>query len=219
MKTIPLTKGKVAIISDEDFAWASQFKWYASKTHNSFYAARQIDKNGKRKVIHLHRLVAKATEEEVDHINGNSLDNRRENLRLVTHSQNLMNQKKQSRKTSSKFKGVYRDADTGAWVVQIKERGRVRSIHGIENEAIAAAIYDLLALDRFGEFARVNLLETKELIKRWNTRRLVKTIPKRTPVQKECAFCDAPWDEKKNRCKNCGGGICRPFKSKKARKL
>ncbi|MES2766489.1 MAG: HNH endonuclease, partial [Bacteroidota bacterium] len=73
----------------------------------------------------------KAAEEEVDHINGDTLDNRRENLRLVTHQQNLFNQRAQEG-CSSKYRGVYKSSTTAGWTVQIKHNGRVRTIHGIE---------------------------------------------------------------------------------------
>jgi len=108
-----------------------------------------------------------ATEYDVDHINGDSLDNRRCNLRFVTHQQNLMNQAPQSG-CSSKYKGVYLNKKLNSWVVQIKYRGRMRSITGIQNEKIADMIYDLLALDRFKEFAKFNF---PEMVKEaWNKR-------------------------------------------------
>lgn len=165
-KLIPLSKGLFAIVSEEDYAYLSQFKWYASQTKNRHYAARGIDRKGIRKVIHMHRVIMRAEGQEVDHINGDTLDNRRENLRLVEHHQNLKNQRAQ-RRGASIYRGVYMDQETRMWVVQIKDRGRVRTVHGIEDEQIAAAVYDLLALDRFKEYARFNL---PDLIAAWNRR-------------------------------------------------
>lgn len=161
MKEIVLTKGKRALVSDEDYEYLSQWKWYASQTGNKFYAARSEDRNGVRKVIYMHREIMKATEEDVDHIDGDGLNNVRENLRFAEHHQNLKNQRKQDRETSSRYKGVYLDKGTQTWNVQIKDRSRVRVVHGIESEDIAAQIYDLLAIDRFGEYANLNFPDSR----------------------------------------------------------
>lgn len=167
VKKIELTRGKYALVSNKDYEYFSQFKWYASRHRNKYYAARTEKINGKSKAIYMHREILKASDEHVDHIDGDSLNNVRENLRLVEPHQNLRNQKTQTRYKSSKFKGVYMDKELNTFVVQIKDRGRMRNITGIENEKIAGFIYDLLALDRFKEYARFNFPNE---IAAWNTR-------------------------------------------------
>lgn len=166
-KFIELTKEKRVKVSNEDYDYLVQFKWYASQTNNKYYAARGINKNGKTKVLYMHRVIMKAEGQDIDHRDGNTLNNLRSNLRFAKHHQNLQNQKAQKNRSSG-YKGVYLDKKLKTWVVQIKDRGHMRVIGGIENESIAGFIYDLLALDRFKEFAKFNF---PEAILAWNTRR------------------------------------------------
>lgn len=99
MKKIPLTKGQFAIVDDEDYEWLSQFKWYAAwkEKQRCFYARRNSKmKNGKSYMIYMAREILDLKHDdkrEGDHIDHNTLDNRRVNLRAVTHQQNIWNQK------------------------------------------------------------------------------------------------------------------------------
>lgn len=95
MKTIQLTQGQVALVDDDDYEWLSQYKWYArwDKYTKSYYAAR-AEYFPIRKTVYMAREVAKTPKGMIcDHINHDTLDNRKENLRNVTNSQNLMNRK------------------------------------------------------------------------------------------------------------------------------
>jgi hypothetical protein len=105
MKFIQLTQGKQAIVDDEDFELLSQFKWYAMKSGHNVYAARG---GGKRRMELLHRLILGVTDSkiEVDHINGDGLDNRRSNLRVATHADNQHNPGTPTNNTSG-YKGVH----------------------------------------------------------------------------------------------------------------
>ncbi len=97
MKEVPLTKGFVALVSDEDFEAVAKFKWHASKESRGkkHYAVRFEQREGKRKKIRMHRFVVELRGETipegmvVDHVNANSLDNRRENLEVVTQRENM----------------------------------------------------------------------------------------------------------------------------------
>ena len=98
MKTIPLTKGKVAIVDDEDFDYLNQWKWFIKKKSEILiYAARWIrHKNGKRTNCYMHQLLhkiplSKRFKYRVSHKNLNGLDNRRSNLKNVTKKENLEN--------------------------------------------------------------------------------------------------------------------------------
>jgi hypothetical protein len=90
----------------------------------------------------------------VDHINGNTLDNRRENLRSVTHAQNLMNQKL-SRANKSGFKGVSMDRSSGKWRAHITKDGIVRQLGYFPTPELAHEAYCTAAAIFHGEFARV----------------------------------------------------------------
>lgn len=108
MKLMPLTQGKSAIVDDVDYPALSEYSWCVKKCGGLQYAARGIKTGGIQKTILMHRIILDARADvEVDHINGNGLDNRRCNLRLVNSSQNHFNQRKQHKQTSSKYKGVY----------------------------------------------------------------------------------------------------------------
>lgn len=90
MKKINLTKGKFALVDDRDYEWLNQYKWLATNR----YAARAtyVTGNGKQTWIFMHKLIANAPKNmEVDHINHNTFDNRRKNLRVATHQQNSFN--------------------------------------------------------------------------------------------------------------------------------
>jgi len=109
MAEIQLSQGKIVLIDDVDFAWLNQYKWYAGKHGNTLCAMRNIQRGGKRTTQRMHRLILQPLEnEDIDHKNRNGLDNRRENLRICTNSENMANQKRQpSLKKVSGFKGVF----------------------------------------------------------------------------------------------------------------
>lgn len=102
LERIQLSGGKTAIVDPEDFSTLSQYKWFASESKKGhFYAMRSVGSTGK---IQMHREITNCPEDMiVDHINGNSLDNRKSNLRICSHSENMRNQKLRS---GSEFKGV-----------------------------------------------------------------------------------------------------------------
>lgn len=106
---VPLTKGQQAIVDKDDYEQIMLFNWQAqpTRTKNGFYAVRNNgeDKKGTRLKAKMHRQIMNCPNEyEVDHINGNTLDNRKCNLRICTHAENIRNQK--SRGGKSKYRGV-----------------------------------------------------------------------------------------------------------------
>jgi len=110
-RTIPLTQGKVTIVSVRDFKWLSQWKWCAhfSRCVQSFYAYRAITlRPGRRVHVAMHRLILGlefGDRKQGDHRNGDTLDNRRLNLRVATQAQNSRNTGVQRHNTSG-YKGV-----------------------------------------------------------------------------------------------------------------
>jgi len=151
MKQIPLSQGKSALVDDEDYKYLMQWKWHFSNG----YAIRSAQTPRPRKHIYMHRVVAKTPDElEVDHINHNRVDNRKENLRNCTRRQNQHNQSVQKRKIFSQFKGVtkYRSK----WVTRISINRIPIHIGYFENERHAAMAYDIWAKDLFGEYATLN---------------------------------------------------------------
>jgi hypothetical protein len=147
VKEIPLTKGHVALVDDEDYEELSKHKWCCSRG----YAVR---KNGKAIELMHRRIMQPPSEMTVDHINGNRADNRRENLRICTFKQNLSNRVKKPNCTSQ-FRGVTR-ARGGKWKVQVHTGDRVLYFGLYESEYEAARIYDAVAPLYLGPFVRKN---------------------------------------------------------------
>jgi hypothetical protein len=109
--------------------------------------------SGRRKRVLLHCELLGRT--GVDHINGDTLDNTRKNLRPATKSQNAMNSVKRSA-ASSKFKGVSWHKQHKKWVTRITLGGRCHHVGLFHLEEDAARAYDCAASKMFGEFARLN---------------------------------------------------------------
>jgi hypothetical protein len=140
--------GLVALVDDEDYLWLRQWNWSAVSTQrlNGGYAMRRDNQSGK--TILMHRIILDAPEGiEVDHINGNGLDNRRANLRLVTVQQNRQNRSK-GRNNQTGFKGVTFDKKSGKWVMSLRVL--------FDSAEEAAQVYDRLAAIVYGEHANTN---------------------------------------------------------------
>lgn len=151
MKKIPLTQGKFALVDDANLEWLNQWKWYAGKNRASgiFYAKR----SAKRGKILMHRAILNAKpKQEVDHRDGNSLNNCRDNLRFVTAGQNAMNRHRVV--GVSRYKGVSRHR--AKWRACIEKDKKGIHIGYFDLEIEAAKAYDLKAKELFGEFARPN---------------------------------------------------------------
>ena len=109
-----------------------------------------------RKTVYLHRFILGNPKGfDVDHINGDYSDNRRENLRVCTTSQNCMNQRKSANR-SSIYKGVSWFKNVGKWAVQIRKEGKRHYFGYFDDEIKAAEVYNEKAKDLFGEFALLN---------------------------------------------------------------
>lgn len=151
---IQLTQGKTAIIDEDDFERVSEFKWHYQK--KSGYAAARPTYKGKS--FYLHRFIMRAKKgEQVDHRNGNKLDNCKENLRFSTQSQNLANRSTVSKRW--KYKGVRRLSTRGLWHARICYQKKDIHLGTFATEEEAARAYDKKALEVFGEFARLNFQE------------------------------------------------------------
>lgn len=149
MKIIHLSKGKQAIVDDEDFDYLNQWSWYFDR-----YAMRNEKVDGKRRKVLMHRVIMKTpTNKETDHINRDKLDNRKTNLRICTTSENQANKKKSLNK-SSIYKGVSRFKDR--WIAQVVCGKKLTFIGLFEQEHHAALAADLWNRDLFGSYARTN---------------------------------------------------------------
>ena len=147
IRLIPLTKGQNAIVDANDFEWLSQWNWYACRNNMSgkFYAYRTVAKRG----VPMHRVIL-GFPEQVDHRNGNTLDNRRENIRACTCAQNACNRSKHSNNRSG-IKGVRRSH--GKWCAQIGINGKNKHLGLFRTAGEAASAYKRAAMELHGDFA------------------------------------------------------------------
>jgi hypothetical protein len=113
MKIIPITQGKFAMVSNQDYNQLSKFKW---SYHGEGYAARDHG-NGKTSLMH-HMILTPAEGFQIDHVDRNKLNNQRENLRYATRSQNSINSKIRIDNKSG-FKGVSWSMSKMKWMAQI----------------------------------------------------------------------------------------------------
>ena len=163
MKKIELTQGYFAIVDDADYPLLSRYRWMAlvSDHRDYVYAVTRMPETGRR-LIRMHRFLCGLQPDDrrvVDHRNGDTLDYRRENLRICSHKENCWNSRKKLLKTASKFKGVVKT--DFAWVARLQweERGKRRARHlgSFRTEQEAAAAYDRAIKEIHGEFAHPNL--------------------------------------------------------------
>ena len=149
---ITLSQGYTAVVDLCDYEVVKAYVWHVLKNPRNVYA-----RNGS--VGLLHRFITKAgVDQEVDHKDGNGLNNARSNLRLCSHLQNQENQKHVVKPASSRYKGVSWHAATGKWMAKICVNYRINYLGVFCNENEAAHAYNSAATQYFGEFAKLNVL-------------------------------------------------------------
>lgn len=157
VKEIILGKNKIALVDDEDYERVNQLKWYIGGNGINQYARTGIwiSPTIPKKTIYMHRFIMNPKPwEQVDHINGNGLDNRRCNLRIATQSQNLMNGRKHV--GLSQYKGVSWNKKYKKWQSLIYINKKLYHLGYFIDEKEAAKTYDITAKKYFGEYARLN---------------------------------------------------------------
>jgi HNH endonuclease/AP2 domain len=152
--TVPLTQGKTAIIDACD-GWVLDLKWRSARYSHAWYAVRTEGPN--RKAILLHRLILSRVtggnrpEMKVDHINGNTLDDRRVNLRWATNAESMSN--RLAWNNSSGVNGVSWDKAISKWRAQIQHHGRKVHLGFFASLEAAADVRFEAAAQYHGEFA------------------------------------------------------------------
>jgi hypothetical protein len=146
---IDLTQGKFALIDADDYDLVSPHRWRPHPNGNTSYATR-IPHTAR---VLMHTLITGWS--LVDHINGDGLDNRRENLRQATVAQNQWNARVRKQAKTSRFKGVFLHGGK-YWRAAIKRGGKTRTLGRHPTEVDAALAYDAAARELFGEFAALN---------------------------------------------------------------
>lgn len=151
-KSIMLSSGHVCLVDDEDFGAVSRWSWFPHKARQAadkVYAYAKIAK----KATSMHRFIMQPTDgQEVDHANGDPLDNRRSNLRLCTRSQNCANIRR--RPGSSGYVGVH--PRNNRWAASVHKDGKKIGVGVFPTAEEAARARDEKAVELFGEFAVLN---------------------------------------------------------------
>jgi hypothetical protein len=156
-RLIPLTQGQFAIVDAADYEWLSQWKWHAgwNKHTQGFYVKRGVRLGSSRfRTDFMHRLILgleHADRRQGDHWNGNTLDNRRDNLRIATYAQNTQNARPRKDNPSG-YKGV--QLHRGVWCAQITVNGKKQHLGSFSTPELAHAAYCEAAKKAYGEFAR-----------------------------------------------------------------
>jgi hypothetical protein len=159
MAALPLTHDRVALVDSADLPFLTRWRWEYLPNGRSGYAIRRFYSAGKTVTIYLHRqLLTARTGEIVDHVNGDGLDNRRENLRLATVAQNAAN--RAARPRDIPYRGVYRSRAGGKpYKAMISIGGKCKHLGWFARMEDAARAYDAAAFAAFGRFARLNFAD------------------------------------------------------------
>jgi hypothetical protein len=146
-------KQNTVIVDYEDVGMVLSAPWYVGTVG---YAVRGTVPRKTGKMLLLHReLLNTTSDKKVDHRNGDTLDDRRINLRECTHAQNISNQQRQ-KSNKSGYKGVYFNRRSKKWEANIAPNGKGIYLGRFENILDAAQAYNDAAIKYYGEFARLN---------------------------------------------------------------
>jgi hypothetical protein len=163
MKQIPLTQGQFALVDDEDYEFLTRFKWHFEGNSRNRYAytnfKNSVSKPRQFRIsMGVMLLNTYKTGLQVDHIDGNGLNNQKENIRICNHIQNGWNRRK-LQKCSSKYVGVSLDKKTLKWTARVRING-IRTYLGCFNsEEDAAIAVDKSIINERKNFAKLNILK------------------------------------------------------------
>lgn len=154
---VPLTKGKVAKIDRADMLIIGGFRWQAYKAKTgTWYCCRSAYPDGKKHTVRMHRWIMQpGSGLVVDHINGDGLDNRRANLRICTHQQNITNHVRPPRARSG-LRGASQFGGRGRWQARIRHNEKIIHLGAFDTAEEAARAYDRAAHSLRGKFATLN---------------------------------------------------------------
>ena len=157
-RRISMGEGKYALVDQKDYYRLNYYNWTTKGSGERCYAVRLECDSKRMRFVSMHRaIMGRPKGLQVDHRNRKRLDNRRENLRTATNSQNQYNKNKTKSKTSSIYKGVTYIKSTGKWRAQIMVSRKNIALGEYDEEIEAAKAYDEGAKKYHGEFARLNL--------------------------------------------------------------
>lgn len=141
------------MVDDEDFERVNVFEWHLN---DKGYAVRRP--HHPKKTIRLHRFIMNPTSrQQIDHVDGNKLNNQKYNLRLCNNAENMRNRGKY-RRNQSGYKGVWWHTQIGRWAANLRLNGKTVHLGIFDNKKEAAKAYNQAAIKYFGAFANLNVL-------------------------------------------------------------
>ena len=159
-REIELSQGMIALVNDDDYGRINSSKWCVARGRQGRLVAMRTDRNDEQqRTVLMHReiigenLIPKGF--VIDHINGNPLDNRRQNLRICKRGQNTKNCKKYTNNTTG-FMGVHYNIRLNKWTAKIQSNGISYWLGTFVSPMEAAMAYDEAASDLHNEFATLN---------------------------------------------------------------
>jgi hypothetical protein len=155
---VPVSRGRGEVLVDAaDLELVSQYRWHFLK---GGYAGAHGKASDRTQTVLMHRLILDAPSDmQVDHINGDRLDNRRSNLRICTIAENRRNRRIDGRNNSTGFKGVIKATGYERWRAEIRLNSQTIRLGRFGSPEEAARAYDEAARKYHGEFARLNFSE------------------------------------------------------------
>lgn len=161
-KSIPLSKGRFALVDDDDYERLAKWTWHSAASYGHAVRRKVVSElapGEKKGAVWMHREVMNTPDGMItDHINGNPLDNRKENLRICTSLQNSRNARVRIDSISG-YKGVSFRKDHQVWRARIQVDGKLIHLGHFRTPEDAARAYDEAAKEYFGEFAVLNFKE------------------------------------------------------------
>lgn len=148
----------ICIIDAVDYHLVKDYRWWSIQSNKTFYAQCNIIVDGKRTSTTIHRFIL-PSDQEVDHIDRNGLNNTRSNLRQATRLLNCANQGLKEANTSG-YKGVHWVKRDNKWQTRIWINGKRKSLGYFDDVIKAAEAYDSAAFRLHGEYAVLNFPQT-----------------------------------------------------------
>lgn len=159
MKEIPLTKGKVALVDDEDYTALMNYTWRAIEDGGNWYACMSMGSKSKQRRLMMHRILLQLTDpkEVCDHKDGNGLNNQRDNIRKCSNQKNSCN-RRMKRNNSIGYKGVIFKPKHKKYQASINVNGKFIWGGHFDTPTQAAVRYNELAIVHHGAFANLNTI-------------------------------------------------------------
>jgi hypothetical protein len=167
MKIIKLTKGYETMVDDDDYDELNKHSWQSLEIHKNDRPTTKVYAISNILLYHnqthyMHRIILNAPKgKQVSHIDGNSLNNQKSNLRILSYQEISFSTNKTKKKTSSIYKGVTWNKRDNVWYATIMKDRKHIHLGSFDNEHDAAIAYNKAAIEIFGEFARLNIIVRK----------------------------------------------------------